>query len=91
MLADEILAARSADEDWAGLITNVVPLLDFVTTRLTPSAAQQRHANAPGMDREPARQHLVRGHLKNIRGNLYWWSPHLRGDSFAPIVRQGAR
>jgi hypothetical protein len=64
-------------------------LLDFVTTRLVLSAAQQRHAEAQGISRQAARQHLVRGHLKNIRGNLYWWSPHLRGDPLRPVPRRG--
>jgi hypothetical protein len=65
------------------------PLLDYVTTRLAISPAQQRRADAQGIDRQTARQHLVRGHLKTIRGNLYWWSPHLRGDPLRPVVRQG--
>ena len=65
------------------------PLLDYVTTRLTLSAAQQRHADTKGIDHASARQHLVRGHLENIRDNLYWWSPHLRGDPLRPVARQG--
>jgi hypothetical protein len=64
------------------------PLLPYVTTTMKLSAAQQRHAEAQGIDRATARQHLVRGHPKNIRGNMYWWSPHLRGDPLRPIARQ---
>lgn len=60
-------------------------LMNYTKTKLVLSRAQARVADADGMSRETARQHLVRGHFK-IRtsrkggGGVFWWSPHLRGD-----------
>jgi len=57
------------------------PLLDYARTRLTMSRSQARIAQAHGVDREAARQHLVRGHFKIRKSGVYWWSPFLRGDA----------
>lgn len=32
------------------------------------------------------RMHLVRGHFKNIRGNLHWWSPHMRNKHADKVI-----
>jgi len=55
--------------------------LPYVKTQLTMSRSQQRIAKAHGIDREAARQHLVRGHFKIRRTGVYWWAPFLRGDA----------
>jgi hypothetical protein len=45
------------------------------------SRSQQRMADARGVNREAARQHLVRGHFKIRKTGVYWWAPFLRGDA----------
>jgi hypothetical protein len=55
--------------------------LPYNKTRLAMSRSQERIAHAHGVDREAARQHLVRGHFKIRRTGVYWWSPFLRGDA----------
>jgi hypothetical protein len=55
--------------------------LPYAKTRLTMSRSQQRIARAHGLDRETARQHLVRGHFKIRKTGVYWWAPFLRGDA----------
>lgn len=32
------------------------------------------------------RMHLVRGHFKNLRGNLHWWSPHMRNKHSEKVI-----
>jgi hypothetical protein len=65
------------------------PLLDHVEVSLAIGAgrsAQARHAGS----RTPSRQHLVRGHLVNRRGTIFWRSTHLRGcltASGSPVKR----
>ena len=61
--------------------------LPYAKTRLSMSRSQGRIADARGISREAARQHLVRGHFK-IRvsrktgeSGVYWWAPFLRGDA----------
>jgi hypothetical protein len=62
--------------------------LTYKKTRLVMSRSQQRIADARGVDRETARQHLVRGHFKIRRTGVYWWAPFLRGDpTRGPIKR----
>jgi hypothetical protein len=64
-------------------------LLPYNKTRLAMSRSQERIAQAHGIDREAARQHLVRGHFKIRRTGVYWWSPFLRGDARkGSLVRQ---
>jgi hypothetical protein len=55
--------------------------LPYSRTRLALSRSQTRIAAARGIDRQTARMHLVRGHFKLRGGNLYWWSPFMRGDA----------
>src|SRR6185295_2908196 len=63
------------------------PLMSYTKTKLVLSRARARAADAQGISREAARQHLVRGHFK-IRppgkkgggGGVFWWAPVLRGD-----------
>lgn len=45
-------------------------------------------ADASGISREAARQHLVRGHFKIRRTGVYWWSPFLRGDGTRGTVKR---
>ncbi len=54
--------------------------LPYTKTRLAMSRSQTRIADARGISREAARQHLVRGHFKIRRTGVYWWSPFVRGD-----------
>jgi hypothetical protein len=60
------------------------PLMNYTKTKLVLTRAQRRVADAHGISREAARQHLVRGHFKirtSSKGaGVFWWSPHLRGD-----------
>ncbi|MBO0715722.1 MAG: hypothetical protein J2P55_00095 [Rhizobiales bacterium] len=58
-----------------------LPFLPYNKTRLTMSRSQANIARARGVDRETARQHLVRGHFKIRKTGVYWWSPFLRGDA----------
>jgi hypothetical protein len=55
--------------------------LPYKKTRLVMSRSQQRMADARGVNREAARQHLVRGHFKIRKTGVYWWAPFLRGDA----------
>jgi hypothetical protein len=64
--------------------------LPYTKTRLALSRSQARIAHARGIDRETARQHLVRGHFKLRRSGVYWWSPFLRGDAQKGIVKREA-
>jgi hypothetical protein len=57
-----------------------IEFLPYTKTRLTMSRSQGRIADARGISREVARQHLVRGHFKIRRTGVYWWSPFIRGD-----------
>jgi hypothetical protein len=63
--------------------------LPYKKTRLAMSRSQYRIAGARGVDRETARQHLVRGHFKIRKSGVYWWSPFLRGDASRAVKRQG--
>jgi len=57
------------------------PFLGYAKTRLKMSRVQANIARANGIDRETARQHLVRGHFKIRATGVFWWSPFLRGDA----------
>ena len=54
------------------------PLLDHVEVSLAIGAGGATGTGHDGV-RAPSRQHLVRGHLVNRRGTIFWRSPHLRG------------
>jgi hypothetical protein len=62
--------------------------LGYKKTRLAMSRSQKRMADAKGVDREVARQHLVRGHFKIRKTGVYWWSPFLRGDALRGVVKR---
>ncbi|HEY2210292.1 MAG TPA: hypothetical protein VGH62_01490 [Bradyrhizobium sp.] len=64
------------------------PLMSFTKTKLVLTRAQPRVADASGITREAARQHLVRGHFKIRRTGVYWWSPFLRGDGKLGTVKR---
>jgi hypothetical protein len=53
-------------------------LLDHVEVSLAIGRGGSA-ASSHGGSRAPSRQHLVRGHLVNRRGTIFWRSPHLRG------------
>jgi hypothetical protein len=54
------------------------PLLDHVEVTLAIGAGGRGTAIHNGA-RSPSRQHLVRGHLVNRAGTIFWRSTHLRG------------
>lgn len=56
------------------------PLLSHARTNLVLSRSMTRVAEASGMTRDAARQHLVCGHFKIRRTGVFWWTPFLRGD-----------
>jgi hypothetical protein len=65
------------------------PLLDHVEVSLAIGGAAGVGAGRDGA-RAPCRQHMVRGHLVNRRGTIFWRSTHLRGlitANGAPIKR----
>lgn len=62
--------------------------LDHTVTKLHLSKSRLRSAQAQGVTRDAARQHLVMGHFKLKRGKLYWWNPFLRGDASRPMTRK---
>jgi hypothetical protein len=62
--------------------------LSYKKTRLTMSRSQYRIAGARGVDRETARQHLVRGHFKIRKSGVYWWAPFLRGDPLRGTIKR---
>jgi hypothetical protein len=62
--------------------------LEYSKTRLTMSRSQKRRADAQGVDRETARQHLVMGHFKIRKSGVYWWSSFLRGDARKGTIKR---
>lgn len=62
--------------------------LPYTKTRLAMSRSQARIAQARGLSREAARQHMVRGHFKIRRSGVYWWSSFLRGDASRGTVER---
>jgi len=64
------------------------PMLSYSVTHLRMSRAQRNVAEARGLSREQARQHLVRGHFKIRSSGVYWWSSFLRGDPRRPLPRK---
>ena len=70
------------------------PLLNYTKTKIVLSRSQARTAHARGIEREAARQHLVRGHFKiriNKRtgqGGVFWWTSFLRGDPSKSLPRK---
>lgn len=65
------------------------PLKEFIITDLHLNKSHQTRAGVLGIDRAAARRHLVRGHFKVKFGQVYWWSPHLRGHGEnSPVARR---
>lgn len=65
------------------------PLKEFIVTDLSLNKTQQTRAGMLGIDRAAARRHLVRGHFKVKYGQVWWWSPHLRGSGEnSPVGRK---
>jgi hypothetical protein len=66
--------------------------LPYRRTRLALSRSQARIAAARGIDRESARQHLVRGHFKirktKTGTGVFWWSSFLRGDASKGAIKR---
>jgi hypothetical protein len=65
-----------------------IPLLDYTKTSIALTRSMHRVADARGIEREAARQHLVRGHFKIRRTGVFWWSPFVRGDARRGEVRR---
>jgi len=63
-------------------------LYDYTRTTISLTRAMHRVSQARGIDRETARQHLVRGHFKIRRTGVYWWSPFVRGDAKKGEIRR---
>ncbi|MDB5671619.1 MAG: hypothetical protein JWO25_2578 [Alphaproteobacteria bacterium] len=64
-------------------------LLDHVEVSLAIGGSGRRGVSHLGA-RSPCRQHVVRGHLVNRDGTIFWRSPHLRGrtnPNGAPMKR----
>jgi hypothetical protein len=63
-------------------------LLDHVEVSLAIGRSGSVGSGHPA-SRAPSRQHLVRGHLVNRRGTIFWRSPHLRGciTATGPVKR----
>jgi len=57
------------------------PLVEYSTVNIVLSRSEKR-ALRDGMPNANAgiRQHVVRGHFKFRRGNIFWWRPHIRGS-----------
>ncbi len=64
------------------------PMVTYSVTHLRMSRAQRNVADAAGISREEARQHMVRGHFKIRRTGVFWWSSFLRGDASRPVHRR---
>jgi hypothetical protein len=68
------------------------PLKEFIVTDLRLSKTQQTRAEVLGIDRAISRRHLVRGHFKLKYGQVWWWSPHMRGGGpNSPVARKEYR
>ena len=66
-----------------------LPLKEFIVTDLRLNKSHQTRAATLGIDRVAARRHLVRGHFKLKYGQVWWWSPHLRGHGENnPVTRK---
>lgn len=64
--------------------------LDHSTVHIKLGKTNSNIAAAHGMSREEARRHLVRGHFKIRKYGVYWWTPHLRGNSLRGHVSHDA-
>ena len=66
-----------------------LPLKEFIVTDLRLNKSHQTRAATLGIDRVAARRHLVRDHFKLKYGQVWWWSPHLRGHGENnPVTRK---
>lgn len=67
-------------------------LLDHVELGLRIGRVDGITATGRSQSRNDARLHLVRGHIVNRRGRLFWRSSHLRGrPDLAPVVTRTSR
>lgn len=64
------------------------PLLDHWTVTLRLSRGPSRGLARSGVPAHEIRAHLVRGHFKIRKSGIYWWSPHLRGDTALGAVHR---
>ena len=66
----------------------VLPIMDYKILDISEKVKKTLTSNGTADEKDTRRLHWRRGHFKTRKTGVYWWSPHLAGDSQLGMIEK---